>query len=206
MRRRLARHARHNAVGYIALFFALTGTGAAASRYLITSTRQIKPSVLRNLRAATAAEKVAAKGTHAIVAHLQSAGPVTTMTHEFVPIPLSSATWTQHAGEVDELVGHVTVTNPTPYCGQNFPEVVVRLGGTLGMNLSGEGIEGQTEDEALSWTLAPQTGSYYDLVLPLYAPAKITTHTLTAEVYEDCVYPSSHFTVDSVSVDVLGFR
>lgn len=38
-------------VALLALFVALGGTGLAASRYLITSTSQIKPSVLHALRA-----------------------------------------------------------------------------------------------------------------------------------------------------------
>ncbi len=38
-------------VGCIALFVALSGTAIAASRYLITSTNQIKPSVVRALTA-----------------------------------------------------------------------------------------------------------------------------------------------------------
>jgi hypothetical protein len=38
------------AIAWVALFFSLTGTGLAASRYVITSTSQIKPSVRRALR------------------------------------------------------------------------------------------------------------------------------------------------------------
>ena len=37
-------------VALLALFFALAGTGYAASHYLITSTKQIKPSVLTQLK------------------------------------------------------------------------------------------------------------------------------------------------------------
>lgn len=40
----------NHAVAWLALFFSLAGTGLAASRYLITSTSQIKPNVLRSLR------------------------------------------------------------------------------------------------------------------------------------------------------------
>jgi hypothetical protein len=41
---------RGNIVAWLALFVALGGTGLAASHYVITSTKQIKPSVLRKLR------------------------------------------------------------------------------------------------------------------------------------------------------------
>ena len=37
-------------IASVALFFSLAGTGLAASKYLITSTKQIKPSVLSSLR------------------------------------------------------------------------------------------------------------------------------------------------------------
>lgn len=43
---------RRNIVAWLALFVALTGTSMAASHYLITSTKQIKPSVLRRLHGA----------------------------------------------------------------------------------------------------------------------------------------------------------
>jgi hypothetical protein len=46
---RAIRVVRQNAVAWLALFVALTGTSVAASGYIITSTRQIKPAVLKKL-------------------------------------------------------------------------------------------------------------------------------------------------------------
>jgi hypothetical protein len=46
---RLAGSMRRNLVGWIALFVALGGTSIAATHYVITSTSQIKPSVLNKL-------------------------------------------------------------------------------------------------------------------------------------------------------------
>jgi hypothetical protein len=50
---------RQNIVAWLALFVALGGTSIAASRYIITSTGQIKPSVLRQLRAVSGATTAA---------------------------------------------------------------------------------------------------------------------------------------------------
>jgi hypothetical protein len=44
---------RHNLVAWLALFVALGGTSLAASHYVITSTKQIKPSVLKKLTGKT---------------------------------------------------------------------------------------------------------------------------------------------------------
>jgi Collagen triple helix repeat (20 copies) len=49
---RVIKAIRQNIVAWLALFVALSGTSMAASHYIITSTKQIKPSVLRQLRGA----------------------------------------------------------------------------------------------------------------------------------------------------------
>lgn len=52
---------RQNAVAWLALFVALTGTSIAATHYVITSTKQIKPSVLKALHGARGREGAAGK-------------------------------------------------------------------------------------------------------------------------------------------------
>jgi hypothetical protein len=52
---RMTRAVRGNIVAWLALFVALGGTSVAASRYVITSTHQIKPSVLKQLHGARGA-------------------------------------------------------------------------------------------------------------------------------------------------------
>jgi hypothetical protein len=48
---RIAKAIRANLVAWLALFVAMGGTSLAASHYVITSTKQIKPSVLKKLKA-----------------------------------------------------------------------------------------------------------------------------------------------------------
>jgi hypothetical protein len=50
MGQRLVRAVRGNIIAWLALFVAMGGTSLAASHYVITSTKQIKPSVLKKLR------------------------------------------------------------------------------------------------------------------------------------------------------------
>jgi len=57
-------------IACLALFFSLAGTGIAASRYIITSTSQIKPSVRRALHGAEGARGPA--GAAASEANLQA--------------------------------------------------------------------------------------------------------------------------------------
>jgi hypothetical protein len=52
MKNRFRRPSPAIIIACLALFVSLTGTGIAANHYLITSTKQIKPSVLKHLRGA----------------------------------------------------------------------------------------------------------------------------------------------------------
>ncbi|HXN39071.1 MAG TPA: hypothetical protein VN892_13610 [Solirubrobacteraceae bacterium] len=56
---------RRNVVAWLALFVAMGGTSLAASHYIVTSTKQIKPSVLKQLRGARGA--TGAKGAAGVV-------------------------------------------------------------------------------------------------------------------------------------------
>jgi hypothetical protein len=107
-------------IALVALVVALGGTAMATTRYVITSSSQIKPSVVSELRREVTrldakAAKAQAKVPRSVVAHVRSEGPVilssspTTQT----PIPLVDARWTQQPEEVDQLVGQVTVTMPS---------------------------------------------------------------------------------------------
>ncbi len=53
MKTRLKRPSPTLVIASLALFVAMTGTGIAANKYLITSTKQIKPSVIKQLKGAT---------------------------------------------------------------------------------------------------------------------------------------------------------
>jgi len=194
--RRILSHLRSNVVAWVALFFALAGTGAAASRYVITNTDQIKPSVLSQLRAETiaSAAKAAKKGAHSIVARAQSVGAVS-LSEEPQPVGLAGATWTQGAEEVDEIMGEVSLTATTP-CSSTGIHIDVLVNGTEGNGFILPPETAGTFTTQLVWPqkLAP--------LAVLTEPGKATPSTITATAATSC----SGITLNSVSVDVIGAR
>jgi hypothetical protein len=159
---------------------------------------------------------------------VRSAGAVTTPTSAtFANDPLNGATWTQHAGELDQLVGQVTVKlPPAAKCSAKTKEettaaVQILLGGkVIGGAVAAAGkTETTTETLALTWRLAsPEAGSFNQprqqeepLAAPspwLYEPSGDTPRTLTAQVADDCGAgggnSGEHPTIESISIDVLG--
>jgi hypothetical protein len=202
-------------VALIALVVALGGTALAASRYLITSTSQIKPSVLRELRSEAAKTAAVPKGPKAVIDRARLATPVETITEpegqvERPPISLSSATWTQAAHQVNAIVGQVTVSNPPEaQCFGRGAYVEIVLDGkfrsiaTAYINQP-ERYEAQTT-YSFEWTPPLATGGSESSGSWLIDPSAATSHTLSARASDYC-NDGSHFTIDSIEVDVLGFR
>jgi hypothetical protein len=240
----LPRPSPSGVIASLALFFALGGTAMAAHHYLLTSTSQIKPSVLKALKSAngTAGAKGAAgaagpageKGSPGsggstgqqgpagasgtgVVARVRSATAVATtstpeLTPTFVSDPLAGATWTQHAGELNQLAGQVTITFPSEAaCGSASPVAVeILLDGRVvgGASASNAEEAEKTETVPLGWAKGgPGAGPFStwgENTSPwLYEPGTDTAHTLTAQVADTCTNPA-HPTIKSVSVDVLG--
>ncbi len=136
-------------VALAALLIAMTGSAIAARHYLITSTKQISPKVLKSLHGAkgSAGKAGAAGGTGAagatgptgpggppgadgqqglpgapgsdIVARATGSSTITTTSVE-QDYPLTGASWTQGAGEDDMILGSVTIhASPSPGAGAN---------------------------------------------------------------------------------------
>jgi hypothetical protein len=190
---------RRNLISWIALFFALAGSGLAASRYLITSTSQIKPSVLQALRSPdAAAAKLAAQGAHSVVARVRSVGavnaPVTPQST--VSDPLAGATWTQHAEEVNQIVGQFTESHESrPECKDGAVGAI-----SVEIMLDGQFVGGgAVSTEGDTCTLDWHDSGVSDL---LFEPSTNKTHTVSAQV--TCGENCAGWTVDSISIDVIG--
>jgi hypothetical protein len=182
------RFVKQNAIAIVALVLAMTGTGIAASRYIITSTSQIKPSVLRRLSPSS------------VIDRIRSVAPVTAGKEQ--SDPLTGSTWTQGADEIDLLYGRYMVSMPSlAQCavepGPERAHVVLRfrLSSGAGSEISHElGAEPSTALGVLS-RQSP---------ISLYEPGTATVRKATVTASDDCT--GVHGTIDSVSVDVVGLH
>ncbi len=161
-----------------------------------------------------------ASGT-SVVARVRSAGAVlTTSTATSVPSwtgdPLTGATWTQGSEELDQLVGQVILrTAPETTChgisGSQGADVQILLDGSPVADTSiAAGSAEATETVPISWSSHPEFSfpSESRSMLSLFEPPAPSAHTLSARVADDCGADGGegegHFTIQSISVDVLG--
>ncbi len=222
------------AVAIVALFFALAGTGIAASRYLITSTSQIKPSVLSELRRAVAHTALDKPAVYAVVARARSIGPIPTgsvsgpvngepeeVTGTLpgeAPDPLASARWTQRPDELAQVTGIASITAPArAHCGRGASGTVGGLGGvtvSIDGKLAGWTRGAPTEAKSAPFTTVSKIfwdySDFPSMEEWLFEPGSVTKHTLSVTAWDTCGREGgasgAHFTINSVSLDVVGFR
>ncbi len=132
--------------------------------------------------------------------------------------PLTGATWTQGSEELDQLVGQAIVrTAPEAVCRASSAsagaDVQLLLDGSAVADTSVvSGSAETTMSVPISWSRHSEFTFPSDgrSSLSLFEPPAQTTHTLSARVADDCGagggHGGGHFTIESVSVDVLGAR
>jgi hypothetical protein len=189
-------------VALVAFVIALGGTAIAASRYIITSTSQIQPDVLRELRGRAASTAAVPKGPKAIIDRIRSTSPVTT-TETPTSVALVGAAWTQTAQQVNGLVGAVTASVPA---GETCEaEVEYRVDGDYLASATIQGHEGAGPiNYPILWE--PPEGARRTGAEWLFEPSAATGHSLEVRVYDYGCSPGTHVKIESIAVDVLGFR
>jgi hypothetical protein len=160
-------------------------------------------------------------GGPSIVARVRAAGPVTTVTEGGgVEVPLTGATWTQQAEEINSLPiplagalapdAEVSVSRPseTETCSGGHPPVArIRIfldGNEVFRANPGGGVAPKplTETDTLGAFGGVKWGG---------EPGKATSHTFTARAEDFCInktegLPPYHYTINSMTLDVIGIR
>ena len=222
-----------NVVATLALVLSMGGGAFAATHYVINSTAQINPRVLRQLRSSSTRQARQAKraGTRAaareagrggregregprgpegapgttVVDRAHWSGAVQTQNGDQT-LPLAAASWTQGAAEADSIVASVVYSAPPR---SKCTEEGYAGGLEVKLNLDGNEI-GHVSVSAEESEQTDVTQPF-DLESPgLPEPGVASTHTLSASVSDSCGEGGgaheAHFVVESLRVDVLGAR
>jgi hypothetical protein len=210
----LLAHARANAIAYLALFIALSGTSYAATQLAANSVgaKQIKSNAVTSAEVKNG--KLLAKDFKAgqlpagAAGATGPAGSAVVARARFTgdqigsglasPVTLTGAGYTQAATELDQFFAVATIDIPEAVqCGANKQATVsVKVDAFNVLNLS---LNSDLFDDPVTvqLNLAP-TG-----VRTFFEPGTATAHTVTATLVDACA-GASHYHLRDLKIDVVG--
>jgi hypothetical protein len=108
-------------------------------------------------------------------------------------VPLSGASWTQAPGELDLLVGSVTLQTPASCTGS--------IGNAFVVNVDGN---------ATTFALAPSAPASSTVTVPIVVagimePTVSASHTITASLANSCTQSGEDYSVTGVKLDIVKF-
>jgi hypothetical protein len=123
-----------------------------------------------------------------------STGSLTAPHGASTSVPLNSNSWTQASGELDLVVGSVTLQTPSACTGSIGNALVISVDGT-----------------ATTFGLAPTAPASTTMTVPivvagLMEPTASASHTVTASLANSCTKSGEDFTVNNVKLDVVRFN
>ena len=202
----IGQHLRHNVIAYLALVVALTGTSYAAaqlqkgqvkSKHLANNAVTSKKVKNGTLKAADIGAGVLPKGTSRVVARARFKGdqPGTLLTSS---VPLTGATWTQAANDVDQFFGSIKVDYPsTAQCGANKDAVfTVTVDGIPRLKFQMNSDDSPAAGTSVFQLLPSNAGA-------LSEPGAATPHTVAAYFFDACS-GSIRYHVREVKISVVG--
>ena len=205
-----------NVVATLALVFAMSGGALAAKHYLVSSTKQISPKVLKKLKGKTgktgktgatgpagpqgAAGPQGKEGT-TVVNRVRGAGAIESTGTE-APYALTNSIWSQGPTEAQTITASVSFNAP--------PESKCNIAGKFAANVeveikidgvfAGNGFYNNEKEGKFTKTMYTETG--------LTDNGATQSHTITATIKDNCGaaggVAEQHFIVESVNVDVFG--
>jgi hypothetical protein len=144
--------------------------------------------------AAGATGPAGADGNASIVMRAQAGGSVTAPNSASTDIPLSGATWTQGANDLNLIAGSVTIKTPPSCTGSFGNSVLVSVDGTTS-----------------TFGVAPNVPASSNITVPiavgeLMEPGAGTPHQITAKLANSCTKSGEDYTVTGAKLDVLSFH
>jgi hypothetical protein len=133
-------------------------------------------------------------GSASLGAKIRLASPVIAPKGATTTVPLTSAGWTQSAGELDLVAGSVTMQTPSACTGS--------FGNSLLIS-----IDGKTNTFAVAPALpASTTVTVPFLVGTMSEPDSDQQHTASAQFASTCTKSGEDYTVNGLKLDVIKFR